>query len=176
MGGGWSGGTEQASQVKTAGHYYHHKGDKNNNKGDVVIIPVDQSKQAEAAFECKSRFILFICSQLARTQVSIVLPAFYCELLCVCKLPFVIIQYSMKACFELALKYNLPGFTCCLQYMYLKRKALALFTEGCIRDKGHFEDVLTERYCLQFHWFGYALKSSICVLHILHIISETFSC
>ncbi len=54
MGGTWSGG---ATTDPLANIHYHKAG--NNNKGDVVVIPVDQSKQSEAAFECKCNYLVF---------------------------------------------------------------------------------------------------------------------
>ncbi len=47
MGGWQSTPTEPADKS-----YYEAKQERNNNKDDIVIIPVDFSKHAEDAFEC----------------------------------------------------------------------------------------------------------------------------
>jgi len=62
MGGSWSGGSQEGSPAAGAATVESPSGavgvegakygaPKNNNKGDIVVIPVDPSKQAEAAFE-----------------------------------------------------------------------------------------------------------------------------
>ncbi len=50
--GGWYSSQGAPDLHRKTGGFYDVRGELNENKEHCVVIPVDPSKQAEAAFEC----------------------------------------------------------------------------------------------------------------------------